>query len=809
MFQMDKLRRLSQGRLSEIFGEGAINVDKAMRNFGFEHLAKLTYQNLDEKSKRILKDYTDGVNDYLEYFSSGIDYWLLGAEFEPWKPEDSLSVYIYTMYSLSHSKELYRDYLFSKIQDEEIVDLMLPSYPEDEIEFAQSVITDEELKENKFYKKDGLKRQKSKEKRKIYEFISNNLEEELKLVEEIRNLFSPGQGASNCWAISGEYTKNGKPILVNDPHLDPSIPSPFYMAELNVNDQFIVGALIPGAPLFVSARTNYISYGVTSLNADIIDYFEEKIKGNEYLFKDKWHKLEVREEVINVKDGKPETIIVRSTHHGPILDHAGSILNAIDPSRPPLKAKADVSFAWTGYNFDNHLFNVMMDLFEIKDVQTAIKHLKGKNGATYGMCLADTHGNIGYIPITTYPKRKDEYKAGSGIKEGWTGENEWDGFVDAEKIPYLLNPKKGFVFTANGRVSSPNVEAGVAALHPSTARAARINYLLNDILHVKKQKVDKEDMKKILNDTYDMFAAVKTPLMIEIVEKNSALEKYITDKQVLKQITEWLKTLKSWNYEFGEDMSEPTIFTLWEIHFVYSLFKAQIDNEYLRAFASVEYGYDDFLVKLYRKLAKDPSHFSKYCIAADEKSSEGCTKALVEGLQFVYDYLVPEGTTLKEEDSLYKNWHRVIYRYPPFTKTFLRYFFDRSDSDSGSKHTINVGSIYYAEFKLRGLESMHTPNYRMIVDFGKDEDNLFSTETGVSENLIGHYFYYNQHTAHKSLEMLPMGFNSINTTQTHRFCTLRLIYKSWFDEEEERLRLLEEAKNSQGNKAGAKDKEDL
>ena len=140
----------------------------------------------------------------------------------------------------------------------------------------------------------------------------------------------------------------------------------------------------------------------------------------------------------------------------------------------------------------------------------------------------------------------------------------------------------------------------------------------------------------------------------------------------------------------------------------------------------------------------------------------------------------------------------------PFQIHFLSIFFNRNDYDEGSKNTLNVGSIYYPEFESKGFESKHTPNYRMIVDFGNDQDCQFSLDTGISENILG-YFYFNLHASYKSLRMIPMEFNSLNTTQTKRFGTLRLIYKDWYAEEEERRKILKE-KNM---KQESEEKEDL
>jgi acyl-homoserine lactone acylase PvdQ len=463
---------------------------------------------------------------------------------------------------------------------------------------------------------------------------------------------------------------------------------------------------------------------------------------------------------------------------------------------------------WSGYEYENHHFSIQNKFFDFKNIDDLIENVQGKAGGAFGLCLADAQGNIGFLPHGLFPKRNDIYAAASGIKPGWTGDYEWEGYIEKSKVPVLKNPKKGYIFTANGRISSLNVEAGIAVTTASTARAKRIDSLLNDLIHTQKKKVGIQDMKRILNDTYDIFAAEKAPIMIDIVEKNNNLEKYINDPKKVEQIRTWLSELKSWNYHFDQNMTQPTIYTLWDIYFVNNLFNKQIKNENLRNLASVNFGFDDFTLDLLKNIQKDPSYFSKYCQSGNKDVPNACVKALVDGLDFVHEYLIPAGTSLAVDDALYGKWHTVEYRYAPFTRSLFRYFFDRRDSDSGSKNTINVGSVYYSQFKEKGLESSHTPNYRMIVDFGNDANNQFSIETGCSENILGKYFYYNLHDKHMSLEMVPMNFNSLNTSHTHRYSTIRFIYKDWYDQEEERLRKLEEAKQKAQNE-GKEKQEDL
>lgn len=200
VFQMDKLRRLAQGRLSEIFGSKAVPVDMAIRNLGLKHLAKKIFDGLDQEAQALFINFADGVNDYLEFFSVGIDYWLIGAEFERWIPEDSISIYLFTVYLLTegHKDELLGEYFYSKLQDKTLIDQIFTIKQENELDICTPIMTDDELKEfGLFQDKSGDKNIKADTNSKFFDFIENNIDEELKVVREIFSFYSSQEGASN------------------------------------------------------------------------------------------------------------------------------------------------------------------------------------------------------------------------------------------------------------------------------------------------------------------------------------------------------------------------------------------------------------------------------------------------------------------------------------------------------------------------------------------------------------------------------------------------------------------------------------
>lgn len=109
----------------------------------------------------------------------------------------------------------------------------------------------------------------------------------------MRQINKKAPGASNSWVIHGNHTKSGKPIFANDPHLEPMIPTHFYLIELRVGDQFLIGGTNPGILFFPTGRNNHMAWGPTNSNLDKADIYEETIKGDKYLFKGEWKDLEI------------------------------------------------------------------------------------------------------------------------------------------------------------------------------------------------------------------------------------------------------------------------------------------------------------------------------------------------------------------------------------------------------------------------------------------------------------------------------------------------------------------------------------
>ena len=128
--------------------------------------------------------------------------------------------------------------------------------------------------------------------------------------------------ASNNWVVSGKRTASGKPLLANDPHLSPSVPSIWYLIHLSAPGVRVAGVSIPGTNGVIIGHNERIAWGMTNLDPDVQDLYLEKFdpaspqgKGR-YQTPAEWKDAEVRSEEIKVRKSpaSPETETV--THIG-------------------------------------------------------------------------------------------------------------------------------------------------------------------------------------------------------------------------------------------------------------------------------------------------------------------------------------------------------------------------------------------------------------------------------------------------------------------------------------------------------------
>ncbi|MCP4423270.1 MAG: penicillin acylase family protein, partial [Chloroflexi bacterium] len=93
LWQMELNRRTAHGRLSELFGELALDTDRATRTFGFNRLGQADWDNAGEELRQAMVAYADGVNAFLNHPQTKlpVEFTLVRHKPEPWQPVDTLA----------------------------------------------------------------------------------------------------------------------------------------------------------------------------------------------------------------------------------------------------------------------------------------------------------------------------------------------------------------------------------------------------------------------------------------------------------------------------------------------------------------------------------------------------------------------------------------------------------------------------------------------------------------------------------------------------------------------------------------------
>jgi penicillin amidase len=411
LFQMELNRRTAAGGLSEIFGELALQTDRAVRTFGFNRLGRADLANASPEVRQGLQAYADGVNAFLNHPRSKlpVEFAMLGHKPQPWQAEDSAIFSRLMIWQLSHAwqSEIVRAEIAEKVGVEHAAELEI-HYP------AGNPLT----------LPNGI------------EF--NALDPDGSLHRLPGPFLERGKG-SNAWVVSPARSATGGAVLCNDMHLALSLPGLWYEVHLCAPGYHVSGVSLPGLPMVLVGHNERIAWGMTLAFTDAEDLFIEQMDSqNRYLFKDAWQEAEIIAEPIEIKrilDPHIERVVV--TRHGPIVSEVvGYPAQKVAVQSMALRPVPALE-GWFRLNqagsWDD--FVAAMRLIEAPQLNVA---------------YADVENNIGYWVTGKVPVRARG--DGSVPVPGWAGEYEWVGEVPFDEMPHALNPSQGYLVTCNHKI---------------------------------------------------------------------------------------------------------------------------------------------------------------------------------------------------------------------------------------------------------------------------------------------------------------------------------------------------------------------
>lgn len=415
LFQMEMLRRAGSGRLAEIIGKPLLKVDKMFRTIGLPDYARQSASILEKDTTGTLQEvqaYLEGVNTFLdegptppefaligipkEHFSLYDLYCITGAmsfSFSQAQKTDPVLHYVRTALSMQHLKDLavFHDSLESYI----------PAYPDGgPLSSADAV----------------------------------NMVNMIAEIEEALP-YQPLLG-SNSWVVGGSKSESKLPIFCNDTHIGYMLPQTWYEAHLACPGFEIYGHFLAGVPFALVGRNRAMSWGLTMLLNDDMDFYSEKIDNGRVTIGDTQVPLQERTEIIKIKGEKDTTILVRTTPHGPLVS------DVFDGFTQP------VSMKWSYTLIPNRTVHAFRGMNGATNLGEFKRHLSSIHGPGLNITYADTAGNIAWWACAALVDRPDSTLSLTFL-DGSSGREEWRGYIPFEKNPRSINPPSGFVYSAN------------------------------------------------------------------------------------------------------------------------------------------------------------------------------------------------------------------------------------------------------------------------------------------------------------------------------------------------------------------------
>jgi penicillin G amidase len=514
LWQMDLIRRATAGRLSEIFGEKLVDTDLFMRLLRISEKSRRALAKTPAPMVRALEAFADGVNQCAAALGRNLplEFALLGYSFEPWLPEHTLNLigYMAWMGADTTGEDRFLDKAAQRLG---------PDSPR-----FQELLPHPELYKTFIHPKfkpgpGGL--------------AAASIIDGARM--HLRALGLSVSAASNNWAVSGDRSVTGKPLLANDMHLDYGLPGIWYQIHQVVEGGLdVTGVTIPGSPFVVAGHNSRVAWGYTFVESDALDLYREKIDTDHpgrYRFNGAWLPLEIRSETIRLKGGGEAVRTVRSTPHGPIIS-----------SEADLARGEALALRWIGLD-DSNESRATYEMDRAGNWAEFTAALRNFAAVAVNTVYADVDGNIGLYTCGSVPLRKKG--DGLAVLPGDTDEYDWTGTIPFEALPHTFNPPGGAVFSANNKPAGDGYPYSIGHYF-SRERVDRIRELLAE-----KPKLGADDFIRMQADLRSRRAETMGRAFTGLLDRAPDLSP--GERRAID-------LLKTWDAEFRADSPAAAIF---------------------------------------------------------------------------------------------------------------------------------------------------------------------------------------------------------------------------------------------------------
>jgi penicillin amidase len=707
LWQMELLRRIAPGRLSEMFGSKLVKTDQFFAGLGINENSEKAIATLDKKSEayQLAIAYIDGINQYIEEGKTPVEFQILGLKKDKFTLKDVYNIFGYMSFSFAMAQKT--DPLLTDIRDK------LGS------EYLKDFGLDGSLGKTQIKNFDGKTIEYSEISKSVASLLDNSP--------------VPAFIGSNSWVIAPQKTKNGKVIFANDPHIEFSQPSTWYEAHIVVPDYEIYGYYLAGTPFPLLAHNRDYAYGLTMFENDDLDLFQEEdnpTNKNQYKTTTGFQDYTIRKEIIKVKDSSDVVLMVRETHHGPIMN---DVLNGIKGAKP-------VAMSWIYTQQPNHLLEAVYSLSHSKNLENFRKGVSLIAAPGLNIMYGDAKGNIAWNTSGKLYKL-DKSSNANFILNGNNGIDDKKEFLNFSKNPHAINPSWNYIYSANNQ---PEAVGGY--LYPGyylpQDRAIRISSLLQP-----KNNWTKEEVGKMLNDnTSSVAPSIIANLILALdVQAFSSNEKQA------------VSMLKKWNGSNNLEDIAPTIYQKWIFHYLKNTFQDEL-------------GETNFTMLLKTHIVKqiiEPQSKNENSIWWDNVATKNKKETRAEILNKSFQEAIVALENQLGNDLNSWTWNRVHtleHQHPLGQVAALRSVFNVGNFEvPGATEVIN--NLFFdftetGEYHVKG-----GPSTRRVIDFSDIENSMSILPTGQSGNPFSTH-YNDQAELYNTGRFRKMKMNKEEIVQT-------------------------------------------
>lgn len=528
LWQMELIRRIAAGRLSEIFGKELLKTDVFFAGLGIEEAASETIKNLDINSEAYIltQSYLEGVNQFINEGKIPLEFTMLGIKKENYTLKDVYNVFGYMAFSfavahktdplLTEVKEKLGENYFNELISNNIENLTINKTEVSEIKGSLSVAVHK---------------------------IMNNL--------PVATFIG-----SNSWVLAPEKTKNGKVIFANDPHIGYSQPSVWYQNHIKTPNFEMYGFNIALMPFPLLGHNTAYAYGLTMLANDDLNFYVEENNSentNEYKTIEGYKNYKIIDKTISIKNEKDTTFQVKVSKHGPIMN---GIISHLEDERP-------IAMHWLYTQLKNEQLDVsyqMSHATSLKNFKNAVSkiHAPGLN-VMYG----DARGNIAWFASAKLYQLRDRLSSKTYLN-GASGKDEILEILPFSENPQAINPSSNYVYSANNQVDSVRGKLYAGYYQPED-RAKRITQLL-DV----KNNFTKDDVAKML---YDVKSATVLDIIKDLVIQIDVTNLSASEKKAIL-------VLKNWDGNYLKKSVAPTIYNRFLYEFLALTYKDELGESF-------------------------------------------------------------------------------------------------------------------------------------------------------------------------------------------------------------------------------------